>query len=350
MPENQPPVTQRDIARKLGLSNATVSLALRDHPRIPEPRRREIQALAKKMGYRPNPAAATLSYQKRTTDRKAIHASIAWLNLWQDPAELRKVALFNEYWKGAAACAEKFGYRLEEFALAETSSSRIEKILTARGVDAVLIAPQHYRLGMELRDFSWEKFCAMRTSRLPVEPALHLVTTDQAANAMLACDKMLAKGYQRIGFINYARSSGDRIWRFESGFLTVQQELDEDARLPIYRLDAGDPASRAGLGEWIRRYRPDALLTLHADIQEIVETLGYRVPHDIGLATVNTLDCRITAGIDQTPAEIGRCAVLKLLSLLHDNERGIPENVRETLIKGRWTDGPTLPDRRATAR
>ena len=111
MSENQQSITQRDIAKVLGISNATVSLALRDSPRILEPRRKEIQAMAEQMGYHPNPAAATLAYQKRLSTQRSIHASIAWLNLWKEPAELRKVSLFNEYWKGAAACAEKFGYR-----------------------------------------------------------------------------------------------------------------------------------------------------------------------------------------------------------------------------------------------
>ena len=310
-----------------------------------ESRRKEIRELAEQMGYRPNPAASMLAHQKRTSKQVPIQASIAWINPWEKPDELRKITFFDEYWKGANACAEKFGYRLEELALAELSAPRIEKILTARGIDAILLAPQHFRHSIDLRGFHWEKFCAMRTSRQPVEPALHVVTTDQAANVMLAIDRMLAKGYKRIGFINFAKSLGDRIWRFESGYLTVQQELPEEDRLPVYRLDLPDPASRAGLAKWIKQHRPDALLTLHVDIQEVLESLGYRVPNDIGLATVNTLDCHIEAGIDQLPSEVGRCAVLKLLSLLHDNDRGIPEYMRETLIKGQWLDGPTLPDR-----
>src|SRR5205823_11763824 len=51
---SQTPVTLRDIAAALGLSHVTVSLALRDHPKIPEARRLQIQETARLMGYSPN--------------------------------------------------------------------------------------------------------------------------------------------------------------------------------------------------------------------------------------------------------------------------------------------------------
>ena len=345
MPDPKLFVTQRDLAKKLGLSNATVSLALRDSPRIPEARRLEIQALAQKLGYRPNPAAVTLSYNKRSSKNIPIHSSLAFINLWPEPDELHKINLFDSYWKGATACAEKFGYRLEEFALAHFSSSRLEKVLSARGIDAILLTTQSYRHQINFSDFDWDKFCGIRTSRLPVSPALHVVTADQSGNTMVAIDQIRAKGYKRIGFIAYGRSAGDRIWRFESGYLTVQEEVPENERLPVYRLDIEDAASRAGLGTWMKTHRPDALLSLHPQVRELLETLGYKVPDDVGLATVNTMDCHIEAGIDQNAAEIGRCAVLQLLSLVYDNDTGIPQTMRETLIKGLWVDGPTLPDR-----
>jgi LacI family transcriptional regulator len=346
MPDSKPFVTQRDLARKLGVSNATISLALRNSPRIAEPRRKEIQEMAEKLGYQPNTAAVALSYNKRTSKNIPIHASLAWLNLWPWPEDLRKLALFEAYWNGATACAEKFGYRLEEFALTGKSPSRLEKILVARGIKAVMLTSQHYQHPVDFQDFHWEKFSAVRTSRLPLNPALHTVTTDQYSNTMLAIDQMRAKGYKRAGFISFGATLGDRIWRFESGYLTGQQEIPESQRLPVYRLDAEDPASRAGLGVWMKENRPDAVLTLHPNVREILESLGYRAPDDVGLATVNTMDCNIEAGIDQNAAEIGRCAVLQLLSQLHDNDTGIPLNMREILIKGRWIDGPTLPDLR----
>jgi LacI family transcriptional regulator len=299
------------------------------------------------MGYRPNPVAAALSYQKQVT-KPAIHASLAWLNLWPSPNArgVRKFHFFEEYRRGAQACTEKFGYRLEEFSLRGSSVRRIEEILLARGVNALILSPRHFIHGVDLSGFRWDRFSAIRTSRLPAKPALHLVTADQASNTMLAFDQILAKGYKRVGFINFGKTEGDRIWGFESGYMMVQQELPLHERLPVYRLEVSEASSREGLRTWMRTHRPDAIITLHPNAREVLESLGYRCPEDIALAAVNTLDCDIDAGIDQDPAEIGRCVVLQLLSMIRDNERGIPKCMREILIKGHWVDGTSLPDRR----
>lgn len=336
-------VTQRDIAKHLGLSNATVSLALRDSPRIPEERRKQIRDAAEKMGYRPNPAASMLAHQKRTSRTVPIHSSIAWLNLWPCPEDLRKSPLFDGYWQGAHACAHKFGFRLEEFALAGTSLRSVERILIARGIEGVLVSPEFHRNHMDLDGFDWNRFCAVRTSRFPLEPALHLVTTDQAGNAMLAFDRVLALGYRRVGFVGFGASAQDRIWQFENGYLAVQRELPEDRRLSVFRLDVGDPASREGLRKWMMRERPDALLSIHPELRGLLGELGFHIPEEVGLATLNIADCHIEAGIDQDSHQIGRRALLQLLSLMQDHERGVPDYPNETLVKGRWMDGPSLP-------
>jgi LacI family transcriptional regulator len=69
------------------------------------------------------------------------------------------------------------------------------------------------------------------------------------------------------------------------------------------------------------------------------------VPGDIGLAALSVLDCPVDAGIYQYPEEIGRVSALALVTLINDNDLGIPAIHREILIKGKWVDGATLPDR-----
>ena len=53
-------VSIKDIARKAQVAPSTVSRALRDHPRIGEDTRRQIQELARRMGYIPSEAARVL--------------------------------------------------------------------------------------------------------------------------------------------------------------------------------------------------------------------------------------------------------------------------------------------------
>jgi LacI family transcriptional regulator len=49
------PTTLQDISRIAGTSHVTVSMALRDHPRISLRRREQIKQLAREMNYQPNP-------------------------------------------------------------------------------------------------------------------------------------------------------------------------------------------------------------------------------------------------------------------------------------------------------
>ncbi len=60
-------VTSYDVARRAGVSQSTVSRALRDDPRVVEKTRLRIRALAKEMGYVPHVTARSLITRKSST-------------------------------------------------------------------------------------------------------------------------------------------------------------------------------------------------------------------------------------------------------------------------------------------
>src|ERR1700704_370397 len=66
-------ITIYDIARVLGLSPATVSRGLKDHPAINIKTRKRITEMAKKMGYRSNNFASNLRKQKTNTIGIIVH-------------------------------------------------------------------------------------------------------------------------------------------------------------------------------------------------------------------------------------------------------------------------------------
>lgn len=57
-------VRLEDIAKKLNLTKVSISKALRDHPDISEGTRKKVKKMAKKMGYRPNLVARSLTSKK----------------------------------------------------------------------------------------------------------------------------------------------------------------------------------------------------------------------------------------------------------------------------------------------
>ncbi len=60
-------ITLQDIANELGLTKVSISKALRDHPDISEDTRVKVKKMAKKLGYRPNLVARSLTSSKSRT-------------------------------------------------------------------------------------------------------------------------------------------------------------------------------------------------------------------------------------------------------------------------------------------
>ena len=207
-------VTVYDIAEKLGVSHATVSLALRNHPGISKKRREQVKKIADEMGYAPDPHLAALAAYRRANTPAEIRSAIAWINHWEQPEQLRKLREFDLYWRGAAQAAKRFGYHLEEIRWTpDYSAKRFEQILLTRGIRGVLIPP--HNIVPDWGDFDWSKFSIIRFGLSVSSPDSHLVTADQLRAVLMAVKKMAEYGYRHIGFV--VPADGDR--RLGGGFV-----------------------------------------------------------------------------------------------------------------------------------
>lgn len=336
----------RDLAKRLGVSHVTVSLALRDNPRISAGMRRQIREMAESMGYRPDPMLAALANYRREKSEKPVTSALAWINAWPEPDALRSFKEFESYWVGASKAAEKHGYRLEEFRLGgQISPRRLHQILSTRGIRGILLPPhsQHPDWG----DFPWAEYSVVRFGRSLATPRCHLVTADHVANTMLAFERIRERGYRRIGFVTDETDLKYRGHLFEGGYLTAQRLVAPEERLPVFTLNDIEPERRSDeLLGWLKAHQVDAVITNLAIVPAMLDGLGIRVPEDVALATTTLLDTTITAGIDQHPEEIGRVGFLMLNSLINDAARGVPEIFRQNLVEGSWVDGSSVPDRR----
>jgi LacI family transcriptional regulator len=331
-------VTMKEIAEKIGISHATVSLALRNHPRISAKLRKRIQELAVKMGYEPDPHLTALSHYRHNRTRTPVHAAIAWLNCWSNPRELRSLHEFDACWEGACEGAKKLGYRLEEFVVDKSLPlGRVEKILFTRNIKGILLPP--HREIPDLSGFNWNRFSVVRVGRTIPTPRMHVVSSDQTANAMLAFKKIREKGYQRIGYVG-----DDMPGRlFAAGFLQSQLQIPKSSRLPVLLVPVGDPANQSRILSWMERCKPQVILTDLSELPAFVSNAGYRVPEDVALVGLSLLDGNISASIDQHAQEVGRVAVLMVISQINDFSQGVPPVFRQILVEGSWVDGPSCP-------
>lgn len=338
-----PRITVRQIAQRLNVSHTTVSRALKNDPRISPTVRQKVQATAEALGYRPDPMLSALAAYRKGQTKQSIGAELAWINCWPDPKRLLTYKEFDLYWTGAAEEAERAGYRLEEFCCpAKLSPERLEKILSARNIRGLLLSPAWSTVTPDWSTFDWSQFSLVRFGYSLQSPATHLVTSDQLMDGLMAFEAMWQRGYRRIGMAMWS-AQGTRLVRFSAGYLYAQLRIDRKLRLSPLVLNDDSPQRDQDLLTWLKKEKPDAILTDVSDLRTWLNKLNCRVPQDVGLAALSVLDGDADAGIDQNSREIGRTAVQTLISLIHHNERGIPQTPREVLVSGHWVDGSTLP-------
>lgn len=326
-----------DVARRAGVNCSTVSLALRDHPRISAARRRQIQRLAAEMGYRPNPLVSALMTSRRRGGRAAEHGSVlCYLTSGEGRDDWRSFT--PQFEPAAAARAKTLGYRLEPFWLCEPGRrpERLAQILLSRGIFGVLVAPPP--LSRTELEFPWESFATVILGANCRRPAANRVAYNHFESANLAFRQAAALGCRRIGLVEVGWLPTMSAKRRLGGYLSEQSQLPRSRQLPVLRTPDRE---LFGFGEWFERHRPDAILTLrHAQVKAGLEALGVRAARDVLVVDLEKARSEDPwPGIYHDPQHVGSHAVNLLVSALGLNDRGLPEEPCESLISGVWSPG-----------
>ncbi len=335
-------VTMRDIAREVGVTHVTVSLALRNHPRISESMRTRIRSKAESMGYVSDPMLAAMQNVCRAESEKNIQSELAWFNVWKDPEKLYSYHEFEQYWKGAQESVRRYGFHLEEYVVKDYSPQRLDRILKTRNIRGILVPPIPQPSIIDLKSFPWCDYTTVRYGTNNDVPTPFSIASDQEANGEIALNQAWQLGYRRIGFV------GDHAVQrtFGAGFYWALRMLPRDSQLPLFFLPLADPAQyRKKLAAWIDKERPDAIITDNSELPQLLSDLGIRVPDDIALATTSIHDTPIDAGIDQHCSEIGRMGVVSLMSHLNSGRSGGCPIENQIRVEGEWTNGGMMPSR-----
>jgi len=336
--------TQRDIARETGLTQATVSMALNNHPHISGETRSRVLEAARQLGYRPDPYLSGLSAYRKRIRPARFHATIAWLS--NDPHAIgwRRSTTFRGYYKGASERASQLGYQLEEHRLLspDMTPQRMVQLLEARNIPGLLLAPQP--VSNQSLDFDFRNFSCVTFGYTLARPRLHIVTLHQFRAMKTAFRKLLEMGYERPG-LALARESdlrADNNW--SAAFLSEQQPLRQRQRVPPLLTSTFNQETFC---RWFNKHRPDVVLTIWREVLEWLRVDGKQVPGDTSLILLSVPDPGGSfCGIWENPEVIGSRAVEFLIDLIHRGEHGIPALPLCQLVDGSWIDGKTAPDRR----
>ena len=123
----------RSLARQLGLSAATVSLALRDSARVVEATKRRVIQAAGRAGYRPNPLVRSVMAAMRRSAHDSFQGALIALNHSEEEKPVLS-PYHREVFVGAERRARELGYSMELFWVGpqQMSLARLTSILRAR--------------------------------------------------------------------------------------------------------------------------------------------------------------------------------------------------------------------------
>lgn len=325
-------ITQKTIAAKLGVSQMTVSLALRNHPSIPASRREEILKAAAELGYRINPMIRALMSDLK---QKRVHGSLTVLGFLDNfrRRRLRREFPWKHMYAGAVRRAEELGYQIEVFRTKdyESSGKNLARFLRNRGMIGLLVGPLED--GESSLDFEWEQFCSVAIGSSLLEPRLHRVINDNYQSMQLAFSGLKKAGHQRIGFVSFKDQDERSNHLFHASFL-MNQRLQPKKHWVEPLVE--DTLDEAQVMKWMRREKPDAIIS-----QSILEKSRERAASrakPIEFLKLGTSNYTKGLSIDLQHSQVGAVAAETLIAQLERNQIGIPTSRLTTLVEGVWSD------------
>jgi LacI family transcriptional regulator len=338
MSGSSPHVTLTQVAAAAGVSLATTSYSLRNDPRIPRTTAERVQAVARKLGYRPNPRVSALMAHIRHARPVTVGERIAFL--WLDaPAGTRS---YKAVFDGANERAVQLGYTLEEFWLTAPglTARRLQQILHSRGIAGVLISPRSLPQPRFKINWNWNLFSAAIIGTAESEPELHHAAHHHYGAMRLAMLHLEAAGKRKIAGIldKGIEERARRAW--SAGFL-AHHPLPDHAWDYLAQEDPKKPASLPPLVSWMKRRKPDAIVGVRAIIEYLINQ-GWQPPPNVTVLLLDSVPNPWSfGGIDQGERIIAANAVDLVDGQLRRNERGVPEHVKMLLFPGHLVASPS---------
>lgn len=309
----------------------TVSRALRGEKHVGAARRAEITAMAKKMGYRPDPEITKLMTHMRRARQRATPRTLAFVWAEKDAEALAKSSWSQQLVLGARRRAQQLGFELAEFHLATRGMTgrRLSDILEARGISCLILSPLISRSRGHV-SMAWDKFSSVVIGLGYARPHLHRVHHHHFLGMMTALRMLKKQGFKRIGF--YCGSTiNERMFRaWSASFLAHHPQAKAGGLLALRKMP-----SRTDFLHWIDSEKPDVVIDPGQVVNGWIQAIpkAHR-PHHISLAW--RADSPEISGIDQQADVLGAAAVDLLVAQYQQNERGIPEAPKIVMTEGVW--------------
>lgn len=333
--------SMRALARKLGVSNATVSDALRNNPRVALATRNRVQLAAKKWGYNYNQLAGSVMSQIRRSAVGTYRGTVAIIDIEFEVERPEGALLYHKLLaQGAVETAERLGFKSDFIELRDRQRSipQLNRMLDARGIQAVLFLPIFGT--PSLAGINFDRLTAVYADYLINEPLINKVCPDHSIAMTMALDKLVQLGYRRPGLVLREQQDRRLRYRWEAAFSCYCGHLMNKTALAPLLFNEMDQKL---FSDWFCAEEPDVVMAHSVIILDWMLKLGCKVPETHGFCCLNlSLGNTNASGIDLDPRTGGTRAMEALIGQVLRNEFGLPDNLTTLNYPAKWIDGPTL--------
>jgi len=337
-------ITLEDIAKRCRVSKVTVSLALRENPRISSSTRQLVQKVAQELGYRPHPMVSALMANLRAARKTKFVCNLAFVTAFPTREGWKENLSFPRYHRGILQRAAELGFGVEIHWLGDhmNSGSELSRILLNRGIRGIILCPLP-SFGMKL-GLQWDHFSLVALGHTFNEVPIDHVSNNQFHTILQALEEARLRDHHRMGVTmpHFVDAKVEHLWM--AGLLSWQATHPD---LPKIEPFISDDFNEATVVAWIKREKPDVVLANHGPVLTWLRQNGWRVPEDISFLHLNWIPEKgeIT-GLNQQPEKVGAAAVELLAEQINQNRRGIPENPKTITLESVWHEGTTCPRRK----
>lgn len=331
-----PRPTLAELARRLGVSTATVSLALRDHPRVSAPTRARVKALARRLHYTPDLVARSLA-TRRSGVLGLVVADIA--NSYFARLARRVEDAVRERGFDLVIASTDEDHRTEQRVLDMMLQRRVDGLaLTSTAVSAAQIDDLEAR-GVPL----------VLIGRLPAGARAASVSVDNRHGGREATRHLLAHGRRRVAVIAGPRQLSDARGRLEGHLEALREHgLPADDDL-VAEGDFSEKSGHDAMAALLRgRRSPDAVFVCNnlmlLGALRAIRASGRRVPEDIAVAGFDEVEWSDLVDPPLTMAEqptdaMARIAVDRLVALVDGRADASPADVVPPVLRIRRSCG-----------
>jgi LacI family transcriptional regulator len=310
-------LTLEEIAELAGVSRATVSRVVNNHPNVREEVRQRVQAVIEQTGYQPNQAARSLA-SKRSNIIGLFTPLVGASDLFIDPYYPKLIS-------GISRECNQMDYVLTLFVLENRPEEYAKfKRAVSTGLIDGLILTASTKIDPYVPVLKKYNMPFVMVGNAPEGSNASFVDVDNVAGAYMATSHLIRTGYKRIGFIAPELNTAvgqDR----QMGYLKALNErhISVDPNLTAeadFTFIGGANAMRQLLP-----YQPDAVFagsdSMALGALQAIQEAGLSVPQDIALVGFDDFPIASTSNpplttVRQHVEQVGSIAVRKLVDMI----------------------------------